>query len=290
MALRRKPSRLKHGPHLPATAAADRSDRARRDSRATLTPRALQPNAPRRRWTRRRRSPSTHTSMSLKPVRATDLCCFCGATRKAVHQSCPESGRRAHHRSADLREPAEGCTRRSLRGGAAPRRGRQVDGDAPRRRGLHSGRLHRRPGAPGGLHALRAHQQARRAAVPCAGHGVARGLRCVPCCGRAGAASPHWKCRGGFPTLRCPRCGQLSTAVWSPRSLHTGGAPSTERHDPRFDSITKLMASIFNMCACTIARCSVPASRCRHRTAMLSGGQNALHLPAALHTASIDPQ
>ena len=37
------------------------------------------------------------------------------------------------------------------------------------------------------------------------------------------------------------------------RSLHTGGAPSKERHDPRFDSITKLMSTIFNMCAvCSI--------------------------------------
>ena len=33
------------------------------------------------------------------------------------------------------------------------------------------------------------------------------------------------------------------------RSLHTGGAPSKERQDPRFDSITKLMSTIFNMCA-----------------------------------------
>ena len=40
------------------------------------------------------------------------------------------------------------------------------------------------------------------------------------------------------------------TAAYSLYSLHTGGAPSPDRHDPRFDSITKLMASIFNMCAC----------------------------------------
>ncbi len=45
-------------------------------------------------------------------------------------------------------------------------------------------------------------------------------------------------------------------------SLHTGGAPSIERQDPRFDSITKLMASIFNMCAClcTLLRVCVTPS------------------------------
>jgi hypothetical protein len=36
--------------------------------------------------------------------------------------------------------------------------------------------------------------------------------------------------------------------------LHTGGAPSMERQDPRFDSITKLMSTIFNMCASSFSQ------------------------------------
>lgn len=78
-------------------------------------------------------------------------------------------------------------------------------------------------------------------------------------------------------------------------SLHTGGAPSVQRQDPRFDTITKLMASIFKMCVCScsllralryIARRHAVGTAYRMRFEDLYPA----HPPAELHATYGEPQ